>query len=191
MNQVYATTRANITLIGHLLNALQHIIDSDPLIMTAGVTLKPGHELQLTKAGSDPDFFNTLPVPFVIRSRDSDLFPWQVTAHHAGVTVFRLLDDDELSDNFHLDPSGHVLGPDGPVFCPQCSKHLRCGDGTDKPPLYCDPCRLGWNTVQEVLTHNLHDDPGEEIYPPPGRPRAYEDEQHQAETECNAQGVTT
>lgn len=147
MKQAYATTRNNIVLLSHLLKAVQHIITADPLILTAGISGSKGHHVHLNDPASDPDFFDCLDVPFIIEARDSDLWPWQAVGHHAGLAVFKLLDDDELRDDFYLDP----------------------------------------RTFDDGLDH----DPGEHFMDSDGRPPGHEDEQHQAEVEINAQGVTT
>ena len=199
MQDQFATTKHNIALLSHLFQAVKHIVDGDPNILTITFYRDYGGKVHLTEHASTPDFLSSLQVPFVIQARDSGYYPWQALAYHEGLAVFRLLTDYELHHNFHMHPSSFDTGDDDdpgehfiaghkPGTCPQCRQELQCGDGVETPALYCDNCGMGWDSPDEVESEYLADDPGEHFMDDDGRPKGYELEQHQAEMEQGPQG---
>jgi hypothetical protein len=37
--------------------------------------------------------------------------------------------------------------------CPKCGQPVQFGDGDTRPPLYCDNCGLGWDSLDELEYH--------------------------------------
>ena len=127
MQDQFATTKHNIALLSHLFQAVKHIVDGDPNILTITFYRDYGGKVHLTEHASTPDFLSSLQVPFVIQARDSGYYPWQALAYHEGLAVFRLLTDYELHHNFHMHPSSFDQGDDNDP-----GEHFMNDDGRPK-----------------------------------------------------------
>lgn len=74
-----------------------------------------------------------------------------------------------------------------PGTCPHCGQELMFGDWPETPPIYCDNCRIGWDSPDEVEREYMFTDPSGHFMDSDGRPKGYELEQWHAEMNLEAQ----
>lgn len=140
MTDQFTTTKYNIALLSYLIQAIDHIVSNDPNILSVAFDGEFDNQVHLAQAATNPDFFNSLQVPFVIQARDSDSFPWVALAHHDGLAVFRILTDDQLHTDFHMHPSSFDQGDDDDP-----GEHFMDDNGRPK----------GYELEQEQADYNL------------------------------------